>query len=333
MGFWQNLADSYDRNTDALKSRYPISTTTISNIGDIIAVITIDENGTFIKSEEIEKAKKNKNGEDAVLLCIPVTEKSLGRSGKKAWENPNPIFDQYEYLKGEGNHFESYIAGLEKFACSEFSTPQVKAIYKYVIKRTVSMDLAAIVPKDKTYIVFRVEIPGNPQANLWEDETLFSVWNDYYIELKGEATELDYLTGQEQVLAISHPKKIINKAANAKLISDNDTSDFTFRGKFDDSAQAVSIGYFASQKAHQFLRYLINDRGYYCGEQVILSFTIGSTEKSLPPPLDDTKSIFDFESFHQNIDTNLTIYQTIIACALCLNLLILDINNPPRRQA
>ncbi|MDR1530078.1 MAG: type I-C CRISPR-associated protein Cas8c/Csd1, partial [Burkholderiales bacterium] len=81
---------------------------------------------------------------------------------------------------------------------------------------------------------------------------------------------------------------------NAKLVSDNDTTNYTFRGRFETSAQAVSIGYESSQKAHQFLRYLVNSRGVVCGEQVILSFTIGSMENTLPPPLDDTKSIWDF---------------------------------------
>jgi CRISPR-associated protein Csd1 len=104
---------------------------------------------------------------------------------------------------------------------------------------------------------------------------------------------LDFITGSIQPAASSHPKKISNASANSKLISDNDKTNFTFRGKFSESTEAVAIGYESSQKAHQFLRYLVNDRGrgYFCGEQIILSFAIGSTEKLLPLPIDD-KSIW-----------------------------------------
>ena len=85
--------------------------------------------------------------------------------------------------------------------------------------------------------------------------------------------------------------------------SDNDKTNYTFRGKFEDSAQVVSIGYETSQKAHQFLRYLVNDRGYYCGEQVILSFTIGSTEELLPPPIEE-KSIWETLEFQLKTDND-----------------------------
>jgi len=183
-------------------------------------------------------------------------------------------------------------------------------------------------PKDKTNIVFQVEIPDNPRTKVWEDETFFNAWHQYYMAKKRELAEtkkqaeekltnqkelssdekkklkehaklkdtasLDYITGAaQQQIATSHPKKISNASGNSKLVSDNDKANYTFRGKFSDSSEAVSIGYETSQKAHQFLRYLINDRGYYCGEQVILSFAIGTMEKLLPPPIED-KSIWEF---------------------------------------
>lgn len=295
MSLWQDLADSYDKNADILSSIYPISTTTISNNGDIIATIIIDGEGNFLKADKFEKVKKDKNGKDStqpVQICIPVTEKSMGRSSGIA---PHPVFDQYEYLNGNGKKFEAYISELAKFASSEFATQQIKAIYKYVAKGTVKTDLEEIAPKDKTNIIFEVQIPGNLKGKVWEDKMFFEAWNNYYLNQIKNTKTLDYITGNYLPIASSHPKKIANSSANAKLISDNDSTNFTFRGKFKDSTEAFSISYEASQKAHQFLRYLINEkRGYYCGEQVILSFTIGSIRNSLPPPLDDTKSIWDF---------------------------------------
>jgi CRISPR-associated protein Csd1 len=128
---------------------------------------------------------------------------------------------------------------------------------------------------------------------VWEDAALFDAWHSYYLSTKRDMM-LDCITGSKVPLAEAHPKKISNASANSKLISANDTSNFTFRGRFKDSAQAVSVGYETSQKAHQFLRYLVNDRGFVCGAQVILSFTVGSVKNSLPPPLGDTKCIWDF---------------------------------------
>jgi CRISPR-associated protein Csd1 len=325
MGFWQHLADSYDKNVDALKITYPLSTTSISNNSDIIAVIVIDGNGKFVRSEKIEKKTnptKKSRGNPLVNIKIPVTEESLGRS---SGVSPHPVFDQYGYLKGDCKKYDAYIAQLKRFSDFEFATEQIKAIYQYVSKGTIASDLSKMKLKDKTNIIFQVEMPGNQQTKAWEDETLFSVWHQYYVGQKRTAAErkkraeeelagkkklpsdekkkliedtklkdkilLDYVTGVEQLTAISHPKKISNASGNSKLVSDNDTTNYTFRGKFNDSCEAVSIGYETSQKAHQFLRYLINDRGYYCGEQVILSFTIGSTEKLLPPPIED-KSIW-----------------------------------------
>jgi CRISPR-associated protein Csd1 len=307
MGIWQNLAESYSQKAEALKSTYPLSTTSISNKADYIAVIVIDGKGNFCSSHKIEKKSNatNKSPENPpVNITIPVTEESLGRS---SGISPHPVFDQYEYLKGRGKKFdgytnkkgervEGYFEKLKAFAESKFATEQVKAIYQYVAKRTIAADLSEINPKDKTNIVFQVEIPGFSQKKVWEDEAFFDGWHQYYLAIKGEKKEtqsLDYITGTVQSIATSHPKKISNASANSKLVSDNDDKNYTFRGKFNKSSEALSVGYETTQKAHQFLRYLINDRGYYCGEQVILSFTVGSTKNELPPPLNDTKGIWD----------------------------------------
>ncbi|HBT96500.1 MAG TPA: hypothetical protein DEB25_02060, partial [Desulfobulbaceae bacterium] len=142
MGFWQNLADSYERNTDALKSGYPLSTTTISNNTEWIAVIIIDGDGKFQRCYKIEKSKKDKNGNDIVAseqICLPVTEQSMGRSSGPC---PHPVFDQYEYLQGSGEKFDLYIEQLKEFASFPDATPQVKAIYEYIKGKSIVDDLS-----------------------------------------------------------------------------------------------------------------------------------------------------------------------------------------------
>lgn len=288
MGFWQSLAESYDANADALRSEFPLSTTTISNNSDFIAVIVIDGEGNFCHSYKIEKradATKKKLGYPPFAISIPVSEKSMSRSSSTI--APHPVFDQYDYLKGDGKKFEAYILQLKNFAESEFATDQIKAIFQYFTKKTVASDLAKIGLKSKTNVIFEVQISDLPATKVWEDKTLFEAWHRYYLKQKKNTRSLDYIAGEEQTLAEYHPKKIVSSSANAKLISDNDSTNLTYRGKFRDSSEAFSIGYESSQKAHQFLRYLIKERGIYCEEQVIVSFTIGSNEKLLLPPITD----------------------------------------------
>jgi CRISPR-associated protein Csd1 len=167
----------------------------------------------------------------------------------------------------------------------------------------VADDLKTLLQNLKPILFSKYRFPEDPIKG-WENPEFFKAWHQYYMSEKrkyadcDEKSSLDYIGGTIQPVATSHPKKIINASANAKLFSDNDNQNFTFRGRFEDSVQAVAIGYESSQKAHQFLRYLISERGDPCGEQVILSFTIGTIQNVLPPPLHDTRSICDY--FEQN---------------------------------
>lgn len=67
-----------------------------------------------------------------------------------------------------------------------------------------------------------------------------------------------------------HANKIRHAADKAKLISANDNSGFTFRGRFKTSKEAVSISYEVSQKAHNALKWLIHRQGKTIDERVFL---------------------------------------------------------------
>ena len=185
MSFWQNLANSYDQNVDALKKIYPLSTTTVSNNSDMIAIIVINENGKYIRSDRIEKANRKK-GLDTEYITFPVTEESLGRSSNIS---PHPVFDQYGYLQGKSKKYKAYICQLRNFADSTFATEQIKAICKYVEQGSVAENLAEMKLKDKTNIVFQVEIPGVPQTKVWEDANFFNAWHQYYLDEKRKKAE------------------------------------------------------------------------------------------------------------------------------------------------
>jgi hypothetical protein len=68
------------RMVDALKITYPLSTTSISNNSDIIAVIVIDGNGKFVRF--CENRKKTNQQKKVVVILSSI---SKFRLRKKVW--------------------------------------------------------------------------------------------------------------------------------------------------------------------------------------------------------------------------------------------------------
>jgi CRISPR-associated protein Csd1 len=98
-------------------------------------------------------------------------------------------------------------------------------------------------------------------------------------------------------LSSSHPKRLRHAGDGAKLISSNDGSGFTFRGRFTDDSgdQACSIGYEASQKAHLALRWLIGRQAFRNGDQVVVAWAING--EAIPDPLADTFALLGLDSW------------------------------------
>ncbi len=90
-------------------------------------------------------------------------------------------------------------------------------------------------------------------------------------------------------LAAQHPAKLRHAADRAKLISSNDTTGFTFRGRFVEADQAVSVGYEVTHKAHNALRWLIANQGSVRGGQAILCWSVSGAK--VPDPMMDTFGI------------------------------------------
>lgn len=120
-----------------------------------------------------------------------------------------------------------------------------------------------------SFVRFRVEIDsGNAEdreARVYRDPTVYQSFLSYYTSRK-EEQDLCYATGKWMAYSDKHPAKIRNTADKAKLISSNDLSGFTYRGRFSDSREVASIGYETSQKAHLALRWLVENQGFHCGE-------------------------------------------------------------------
>lgn len=99
-----------------------------------------------------------------------------------------------------------------------------------------------------------------------------------------------------------HPSKIRNSADKAKLISGNDESGFTYRGRFTAKEQAVSVGYDASQKAHNVLRWLIQKQGYTRDESAIVCWLV-NREMPIPDMMKDSINAYgDVDDFDFDFD-------------------------------
>lgn len=161
---------------------------------------------------------------------------------------------------------------------------------------TKGVKIGAIDQSD-AFIRFKVEILGEDESAVWLDTNVYESYINYYLSLQ-EEVDLCYVKGENIHCSEKHPAKIRHTGDKAKLISANDDTGFTYRGRIGgakkDKNKVVSIGYETTQKAHNALRWLIEKQGYKNGDQVILTWS--TKNRDVPEPLGDTQdSIFGKE--------------------------------------
>ena len=271
--------------------------------------LTIDEEGEFVSASAVSK-------ENAVTI-IPVTEDSGTRSSGIA---PMPLADKLLYIAGdhpqytEGKrsdnsaYFEAYTEQLKSWCESEHSHPAVRAIYTYLMEKELIADLigSGVLTADSENgkLDTTIKIGGIPQEDCfvrfivqtkegicrtWEDTSLYDSFIGFNSAENGSG-ELCYATGEMKTLTYKHPSKIRNSGDKAKLISSNDESGFTYRGRFLNKEQALSVSYEFSQKMHNALKWLIKRQGISFDSLTLVTWQ--SSLEKLPEP---TRSLFDFD--------------------------------------
>jgi CRISPR-associated protein Csd1 len=110
-------------------------------------------------------------------------------------------------------------------------------------------------------------------ARLWLNQNVRRSWRRFIAKQAKKAT-LCMVTGDIVAQAENHPKRLRHGADAAKLISSNDNSGYTFRGRFELPEQAYGIGRLATQKAHNALRWLLSRQGYKSGDQAIVAWAV-----------------------------------------------------------
>ena len=158
------------------------------------------------------------------------------------------------------------------------------------------------------FVRWIVEIPNDPQSSVWTDSSLFQSWINYYTSTK-ENKELCYVTGKKIPIADQHPAKLRNDGDKAKLISSNDTSGFTFRGRFLTAEQACVVGFEVTQKAHSALRWLISRQGYRRGDQAIVAWSTKGDD--IPDLLADPFSILGLDEMQSDSKTSISTAQEL----------------------
>ena len=124
--------------------------------------------------------------------------------------------------------------------------------------------------------------------------------------------QLCYASGEIAASTYKHPSKIRNSGDKAKLISSNDESGFTYRGRFAGKEEAVSVSYEYSQKIHNALRWLISKQGAALDSMTVIVWA--SNMQDVPDA--QNKFIEDddlmFEDDTDEIPTTAPMYMTLL---------------------
>lgn len=123
--------------------------------------------------------------------------------------------------------------------------------------------------QDSAFVRFNVYSPTETLKKPWRNKELYDSFIKFYQQQVGNE-DICFVTGEISPSTDKHANKIRHAADKAKLISGNDSSGFTFRGRFNKSEEVASISYEVSQKAHNALKWLIDKQGKILDERVFL---------------------------------------------------------------
>jgi len=327
LNYVNELIDLYNKNQDKIGViEYrgdipyvllpPFHTTVTAQI-----TVTIDQNGNFMRAELVVQDDK--------MTIIPVTEKSGSRTAGK---EPHPLCDNLRYLAGDYKDYykddgvcnELYMSQIEKWEKSTYSHEKVKAIYLYLKKATLIKDLVEQkiiklndnnqiddkenmegIVQTKAFVRFIIRSTGENlhreiPDECWKDRTLQDCYIKY-VRSQEREKGMCYLTGNMESISYLHSKKIRNEGDGAKLISANDSQNFTYRGRFANREEAVAVGSETSQIVHNTLKWIIRKQGAFFDTMTIVTWE--SDQLSMPKWNMDTESIItEYENEQEEND-------------------------------
>lgn len=323
MSWIQKLYETYEQCAGALP---PVSHTT----QQAHIEIAIDGNGHFRRAREVQKEEST-----TLIPCTEESGGRAGSKPvnhplcDKLQYVAGDFLDfggavTSGFAKDPNEPHRAYLADLSAWANSAHGHPKLNAILAYVRQGQVTHDLIAegVLPDDGgrilkewagnksnapsifkvianpegAFIRWKVETPDDPCSATWDDRDLINAWIAYYASRQTKRG-LCMVTGDDTTLAVQHPAKLRNAGDKAKLISSNDTSGYTFRGRFLGADEACGVGFEVTQKAHNALRWLIDAKrkqAFRNGDQVIVSWAVSG--KRLPDPFANSFELFGIGS-------------------------------------
>lgn len=276
--------------------------------------VELDKDGRFLDARPLAVNEQ--------LTIIPCTEDSPTRSGKALY--PHALADKLQYVAKDYDKFggprnpgwDVYHEQLKDWCNSPYADSKACAVLRYLENESLILDLLdknilaldengmlperwmgskedkpkvldTMVTKDQTESFVRFRVDG---IELGRDTEIQEKYIQY-LESKIEKTGICTVQGKEMPITNCYPYNILKLGSHAKLISCNDTSNFTFRGILDTEEQAISIGYDTIQKAHNALRWLIGKQGCVVGERRFVVW--GTKDESVPDIMADSMDLFD----------------------------------------
>lgn len=275
--------------------------------------VELDQNGNFQDARLLAK--------DEQTTIIPCTEESSARTSGVV---PHPLVDKLQYIAADypayggtkKSGWNLYHTQLQDWCSSPYADAKVCAVLRFlekgclvaslVKKHILFLDengkmptkwtgnkdekpkiLETLASADQTESFVRFRVGG---IDLAQDEAVRESFIHYY-EMKQQ--RVDYCTVQGKQMAVStlSPYKIRNPGDRAKLISSNDSTNYTYRGRFVTAEQALSIGYETTQKAHSALRWLISKQGCSNGDQTVVVW--GTKGEPIPDITADSMDLGD----------------------------------------
>jgi CRISPR-associated protein Csd1 len=290
--------------------------------------IVLDGSGNFKRAQVIPKE------ETVIPATEKSANRTMGEAAHPLADKVQYVAQDYPAFGGKKNsYFSGYLKQLEEWCASSSSHPKAQVVLSYVRRGTVVGDLVGqqllivrsgvlltnwdgdgpealifkqltakkdgdLSSKDQGDALIRWVVeatPGEPATDTWTDRSLHLAWENFYASRQSRRGTCAVTGSLDSLVASQHPAKLRNAADRAKLLSSNDTSGYTFRGRFHDADEALSVGFEVTQKAHNALRWLIGRQGYRHAEQVIVSWSVSGEE--IPDPFMDSLKLMRVWSF------------------------------------
>ncbi|WP_018887426.1 type I-C CRISPR-associated protein Cas8c/Csd1 [Paenibacillus massiliensis] len=283
--------------------------------------IHLDIDGQFLRARVIPKEEGS--------TIIPCTEAAASRTSAPVpyplFDKLLYVAGDYAQYCAEpkGTPHQDYLNQLKSWCDSSYGNRKIRSVYEYVRKGTLIADLVSreilwTDSRDKlldkstpeldqrpegkpaifnviageqsgAFVRFAVQVPEESEHRLWRDKEVQQSFVRFYASMMMD-TDVCYVSGKREPVADKHASRIRHSGDKSKLISANDSSGFTYRGRFRTSREAATVSYEVSQKGHNALKWLIERQGTTKDGKVFLVW--GSKQLELPEPQEDTYDLF-----------------------------------------